>query len=113
MKPFTKPLIAALAVSAALAGTSTGALAADRWVKIFNNTSTTVYRFYASPNNTNSWGQDRLGRKQIPSGYNSTINLNGAGGGCIFDIRAEFTDGDSLEKYGINVCGGYTITYYD
>ncbi|MEJ1996801.1 MAG: hypothetical protein P8X76_01305 [Maritimibacter sp.] len=28
-------------------------------------------------------------------------------------FRAEFKDGDVLEKYGVDVCGGYTIEYYE
>jgi hypothetical protein len=111
MRIARKTILAALAF-AAFAGTATSA-AADRWVKILTNTSVAVYRFYASPADSKDWGQDRLGRKQIPSGYNSTINLNSAPAGCTYDIRAEFDDSDVLEKYGIDICGGYTITYSD
>ena len=108
-----KPILAAAVFASALGASATGALAADRWVRIENNTSVVVYRFYASPANSQSWGQDRLGKKQIPTGYSSTINLNGAPGGCNYDIRAEFKDGDVLEKFGVNVCNGYNITYHD
>jgi len=110
---FAKPFALALATAAALTVSTGVAQAADRWVKIYNNTSVVVYRFYASPSKQNSWGPDRLGNKQIPSGYNSTVNLNNAPGGCLFDLRAEFMDGDVLEKYEIDVCGGYTITYHE
>ncbi|GKY88070.1 hypothetical protein [Sinisalibacter aestuarii] len=110
MKNLFNSLIAAAVFAVALVS-STGAASADKWVKIRNQTSVILYRWYASPTNTNSWGPDRLVSKQIPSGYTSTINLDGAGNGCFFDFRAEFIDGDVLEKFGVDVCGGITWTY--
>jgi hypothetical protein len=101
----------AAAIFAVTLVATTGAASADRWVKIRNQTSVILYRWYASPTNTNDWGADRLVSKQIPSGYTSTINLDNAGRGCFFDFRAEFKDGDVLEKYGVDVCGGITWTY--
>ncbi|MEJ2037131.1 MAG: hypothetical protein P8X69_14280 [Maritimibacter sp.] len=82
-------------------------------MKIKNHTTVVLYRWYASPANNNSWGSDRLVSKQVPPNYTSTIDLNRAGSGCYFDFRAEFKDGDVLEKYGVDVCGGYTIEYYE
>jgi opacity protein-like surface antigen len=112
MKGFLKSLIATAIFAVALVST-TSAASADRWVKIRNQTSVILYRWYASPSSSNSWGPDRLVSKQIPPGYTSTIWLDNAGSGCSFDFRAEFKDGDVLEKYGVNVCGGITWTYTD
>ncbi len=100
-----------LFAAAALLISLSAAEAADRWVKITNHTSVVVYRWYASPSNSNSWGPDRLVSKQIPPSYTTTIDLNSAGKGCSFDFRAEFKDGDVLEKYSVDVCGGFEITY--
>jgi hypothetical protein len=110
MKNLFRGMMTAAVFAVALVST-TSAASADRWVKIRNQTAVVLYRWYATPTNTNSWGQDRLVSKQVPSGYTSTINLNNAGKGCFFDFRAEFIDGDVLEKFGVDVCGGFTITY--
>lgn len=108
---YRKLTLAAILAFAATMTSAPAASAADRWVKIVNHTSVVVYRWYASSVNSDSWGQDRLVTKQIPPNYTSTIDLNTARGGCYFDFRAEFKDGDVLEKYGVDVCGGFVITY--
>ncbi len=112
MNTFAKTLSTA-ALAAGIFFTGATAATADKWVKIRNQTSVILYSFRASPSSSNSWGPDRLVSKQVPSGYTTTINLNDAGKGCVFDFRAEFKDGDVLERRGVDVCGGEIITYTD
>ena len=84
----------------------------NRWVKIVNQTGYTIVRFYASNKGMRNWGVDHLGRSQLPSGYSMDLNFtNDRSGYCIYDFRAEFDDGDVLEKYGVNVCEIGTYTY--
>ena len=101
------------AVAAAALAASASAASADKWVRLHNQTSVVLYGWQSSPSKSNRWGPDRLVSKQIPPGYASTIDLNNAGKGCLFDFRATFIDGDVLERYNVNVCGGIDYTYSD
>ncbi len=47
----------------------------------------------------------------LPSGNSVVINFDDGTGYCIFDLRAEFEDGDVLEKFGVNVCELGSFTY--
>jgi len=110
---FTRfPLIAA--VSLATLGFSGTAMAdnLDRWVKIVNETGYTIVAFYGSHTDANSWQEDILGSDVLPSGYSVKVNFDDGTGYCIFDLRAEFDDGDVLEKFGVNVCEIGTYTYH-
>lgn len=102
----------ALALSAALAFTSAApALSLDRRVTIVNNTGFTIVRFYGSNKGSKSWEEDILGDQVLPSGSSVVVNFDDATGYCVFDFRAEFEDGDVLERSGVNVCEIGTFTY--
>ncbi|MBV7408013.1 hypothetical protein KJP29_03355 [Maritimibacter sp. DP1N21-5] len=84
----------------------------NRWVTVVNKTGYTIVRFYASHKGMRNWGVDHLGRQQLPSGYSFQLNFsNDRSGYCIYDFRAEFDDGDVLERFGVNVCEIGTYTY--
>ncbi|GKY88069.1 hypothetical protein [Sinisalibacter aestuarii] len=83
----------------------------DRRVRIVNNTGYTIIHFYGSHTDANSWQEDILGNSVLPSGNSVTVNFDDGTGYCIFDLRAEFDDGDVLEKFGVNVCEIGTFTY--
>ena len=102
----------ALALSAALAVTTAApALSLDRRVTIINNTGYTIVRFFGSNKGSKSWEEDILGDQVLPSGSSVVINFDDATGYCVFDFRAEFEDGDVLERSGVNVCEIGTFTY--
>ena len=102
----------ALALSAALAFSSAApALSLDRRVTIVNNTGFTIVRFYGSNKGSKSWEEDILGDQVLPSGSSVVVNFDDATGYCVFDFRAEFEDGDVLERSGVNVCEIGTFTY--
>lgn len=99
-----------------MSATFTGAAKADslnRWVTIENYTGYTIVRFYGSHRDMDTWGRDHLGNEVLPSGYTIDLNFSRDGSGyCIYDFRAEFDDGDVLEKFGVNVCEIGTFTYH-
>jgi hypothetical protein len=76
----------------------------NRRVTIHNQTGWTMLRFYASDARTDSWEEDILGRDTLDTGRNWTVNIDDGSGACIYDFRAEFTNGQVLERRGINVC---------
>lgn len=100
------PLAAALAFTSAAP-----ALSLDRRVTIVNNTGFTIVRFFGSNTGSGSWEEDILGEDVLPSGSSVVINFDDESGYCMFDFRAEFEDGDVLERGGVNVCEIGTFTY--
>lgn len=99
-------LITALSLATALP-----ALALDRRVTIVNNTGFTIVRFFGSNTGSKSWEEDILGEDVLPSGSSVVINFDDSTGYCMFDFRAEFEDGDVLERAGVNICEIATFTY--
>ena len=111
MRTIFKALLAAMFFVMTLALTVTSASALDRRVKIINQTGYTIVRFYGSHTDAGSWQEDILGNNVLPSGNSVMINFDDGTGYCIFDFRAEFDDGDVLEKFGVNICEIPSFTY--
>ena len=107
-------LCAALALSGvAVAATSTTAAPApvvqsrdgyDRHVTIRNRTGWTMLRFYASDSRSGDWEEDILGDSVLEDGANIRINIDDGSGACLYDFKAEFTNGQELVRERINVC---------
>ena len=76
----------------------------NRRVRIHNQTGWTMLRFYASDSRKTSWEEDILGSSVLNNGRSVTINVDDGSGACVYDFRAEFTNGQSLERMNINVC---------
>jgi hypothetical protein len=116
--------------SAGLAGVFTAALVAfsmlsataadararggqDRHVRIINETSRTITRFYASNIAVNSWQEDILGDDVLKPGQDVNINIDDGTGHCKYDFKAVFDNGRSLVKHNINVCQITSYRYTD
>ena len=86
--------------------------AADRRVRIINETSYDIVRFYGSNVGTDSWEEDILGRDVLRAGRSVMINFDDGSGYCIFDFKAVFDDGDEVVKERVNVCkiGSFRFT---
>jgi hypothetical protein len=91
---------------AALMLTATAATAdnIDRNVRIHNDTGVTIYRFYSTNSGAKKWGNDVMGSSTLPSGSSMRLNFDNKYNYCEFDFRAEFADGDVLQKNNVNVC---------
>ncbi len=105
-----RALVAAAAVLLAATGLDLGAAAAqsrdgvDRRVRIHNQTGWTMTRFYASRASTSSWEEDILGRRVMRNGQSWLVNIDDGTRSCIYDFRAEFSNGQVLQRFGVNVC---------
>ncbi|GAB3730003.1 hypothetical protein GCM10028794_04910 [Silanimonas algicola] len=90
----------------ALVGLASGTASAqeDRRVRIINETSHTIVRFYGSNAGTTDWEEDILGDDVLAPGQSVMINFDDGTGYCKFDFKAEFDDGDEVVKHGIDVC---------
>ncbi|WP_426019483.1 hypothetical protein [Brevundimonas sp. DWR2-3-1b1] len=84
----------------------------DRHVTIKNRTGWTMLRFYASDSRKDDWEEDILGDDVLENGQNVRINIDDGSGACIYDFKAEFTNGEELIRSRINVCeiGEYSYT---
>lgn len=108
---FRRSLLRFAIAASLVATTALPAAALDRHVRIINNTGFTIIEFYGSHTDATSWQEDILGSDVLPSGSSVNINFDDGTGYCIFDFKAIFSDGDKLEKYGVNVCEIGTFTY--
>jgi len=76
----------------------------NRRVRIHNQTGWTMLRFYASDSRKSDWEEDILGDSVLNNGRSVTINIDDGSGACVYDFRAEFTNGQVLTRMNINVC---------
>ncbi len=86
--------------------------AADRRVRIINETSYDMVRFYGSNVGTDDWEEDILGRDVLRTGRSVMVNFDDGSGYCMFDFKAVFDDGDEVIKERVNVCkiGSFRFT---
>jgi hypothetical protein len=76
----------------------------DRHVTIRNRTGWTMLSFYASDASTDDWEEDILGEDVLENRQNVRINIDDGSGACEYDFKAEFTNGEELTRFGVNVC---------
>ncbi len=76
----------------------------NRRVRVHNNTGWTMLRFYASDSRVTSWQEDMLGRSTLGAGRSIMMNIDDGSGACLYDFKAEFTNGQVLTRYNVNVC---------
>lgn len=103
--------ITAMAIAAVLSIGVTSAFALDRHVVVENRTGFDIRELYASSVGSNSWEEDVLGRDVLVSGSSVRFNVDDGTGYCKYDFRAVFSDGDVVEKGGVNVCEVGTFTF--
>ena len=76
----------------------------NRRVRIHNNTGWTMLRFYASDSRVTSWEEDMLGRDTLAAGNSIMMNIDDGSSACLYDFKAEFTNGQVLTRFNVNVC---------
>lgn len=93
--------------AAALAATlATAPVAVAQSMVVFtvsNHTGTTLTAIYAGPSSDNHWGHNILDAP-TRDGEGVVITLDTGSGGCWYDLRYEFADGDAFEEYEVDVC---------
>lgn len=104
-KTFVRALCATAALATLAVSVAAPAIAAaDRRVRIINDTRVTMTRFYASSVDANDWEEDILGDRVLRSGSSVRVNIDDGSGECYFDFKAVFADGDVLIRERVNVC---------
>jgi hypothetical protein len=76
----------------------------NRRVRIHNTTGWTMLRFYASNTSRSDWEEDLLGDDVLANNASIVMNIDDGTGACMFDFKAEFTNGQELIRNDVNVC---------
>jgi hypothetical protein len=76
----------------------------NRRVRIHNSTGWTMLRFYASNTSRSDWEEDILGDDVLANNASIVMNIDDGTGACLFDFKAEFTNGQELIRNNVNVC---------
>jgi hypothetical protein len=100
MHPIFRPLIAATILC--LAGAS--AQAAKQDFTLFNNTGYTVDKVFVSSVGKKTWGGDILGTGSLDDGNKVDISFTGESGGCKYDLKVVYDDGDDATWSDVNLC---------
>lgn len=96
--------VTAAALAVALSAAAPAALAQSMVVfTVENHTGSTLTAIFAGPSSSDDWGYNIL---DVPTrnGEGVVVTLDTGAGGCWFDLRYEFADGDVFEEYEVDVC---------
>ena len=109
-------VIAALAVAPALGWAQSGEQSRgtrgaqasndgqNRRVRVHNQTGWTIIGIYAADPARADWRGDLLVPEVLATGDSAVIDIDNGAGTCVYVIRAEFSNGERLERVGVNVC---------
>ena len=78
--------------------------------RLENDSGYTLRELYLSPESSELWGDDVLGKQTVASGASATVNFPSAADECMYDMRMIFSDNDELTDT-VDLCevGTYTI----
>ena len=74
----------------------------NRNVRIHNQTGWQMTHLYASSGG--DWGGDLLGSGALSPGQSMVVRMDDGSRGCRYSLRAEFDNGQSLQRNGVNAC---------
>ncbi len=89
-------------------GTTRGAQSSNdgqnRRVRVHNQTGWTIVGLYAADPARADWRGDLLVPEVLATGDSAVIDVDNGSGACVYVVRAEFSNGERLERVGVNVC---------
>ncbi|WP_428151194.1 hypothetical protein [Brevundimonas sp.] len=74
----------------------------NRDVRIHNQTGWPMTYLYASAGG--DWGDDLLGSGILAPGQSVVVTIDDGSGACRYSLRAEFDNGQTLQRGGVNAC---------
>lgn len=77
---------------------------------LVNNTGRTLVTLNVSPNDSDQWGPDILGVEMMENGQSGDVSFTRGQDQCLWDIRGTFSDGETGDWRGVNLCETTTIT---
>ncbi len=77
-------------------------------ISVINNSGKTMTAVYMSPPDKDTWGENELeapiaDREKADFEWNQA-DYGGSDAGCIFDVRAEYSDGKSTDLDAVDLC---------
>lgn len=82
--------------------------------RLVNQTGYTIDEVYVSPNHTDAWGDDVLGRDVLNTGEYVDISFAPQTKTCSWDVQVVYDDKESAAWEGFNLCNTHTIIlFYD
>jgi hypothetical protein len=107
-KSLSKVMIAAGLSLPLLALTAQGVFARMVRVSVINNSGKTMTAVYMSAPSRDTWGKNELDapiadREKADFEWNQG-DYEGVDAGCIFDVRAEYSDGKATDLPAVNLC---------
>lgn len=69
-----------------------------------NNTEHVLIALFISLPSTNEWEEDIFGADVLGSGDSIEISIDDGLPECVYDIRADFSDGDSVQVGSVDFC---------
>ena len=74
----------------------------NRDVRIHNQTGWSMTYLYASSGG--DWSDDLLGSDTLEPGQSLVVTIDDGSGACRYSLKAEFDNGQSLQRNGVNAC---------
>ena len=101
-----RTIIAATAIAAALAFAAGVSAQTTEPVSftLSNDTGQTLVALHISNTGTNDWEEDILGVDMVGAGESVDVTIDDNLTACEYDVRADFSDGDTLDVRGVNFC---------
>ncbi len=77
-------------------------------ISVINNSGKTMTAVYMSPPDKDTWGENELDapiadREKADFEWNQA-DYGGSDAGCVFDVRAEYSDGKSTDLDAVDLC---------
>jgi len=76
----------------------------NRRIRVHNQTGWTIVGLYATDPGRADWRGDLLVPEALTTGDSAVIDVDNGSGACVYVVRAEFSNGERLERVGVNVC---------
>lgn len=109
----TKNLFAAAVLGLALIAPGAVAQTASVSFELTNRTGYTLTHIYISLPSNDSWEEDILGDQVVENGETVEITVDDGLEACEYDLRYDFSDGDSLIEESVDLCAidgeSYTV----
>lgn len=99
-----RSLAMALVASAALLAPAASAQTESIDFTLSNKTEHVLTALFISLPSTDEWEEDIFGADVLGSGESFDISIDDGLAECIYDIRADFSDGDSVQVAEVNFC---------
>jgi hypothetical protein len=97
-------LFAVTAMSVAVLATAAQAQTDPIDFTLTNDTEYVLTHLYISLPSTNEWEEDIFGADVLAAGETMQISIDDGLPACVYDIRADFEDGDSIQIGSVNFC---------